>query len=286
VPAGAGDLDAQWVRAAGALDAVADGIRELARVVLEIRSLTARPPTDIDAASGAAGPSTRRTQPKRTTSRRLNELVEERRQRFEPASVRLLFVASPPDPSDRTNFYLANSHLFRSMRGAFAKAFGPDIPRGEGFLGYFRDAGGWIVELPPVLRRRRGRPSSKTRTVETDFAAGVMRRTKARHVVAFRESLGQTVKAAAAHVGIPAENVYVLATPTDVLRESFSAILRAVLESNADRPRRRVGSTAARKPFTRLSKLGSTETGSVTTDDEARKGLGESPTAAINGRTE
>jgi hypothetical protein len=221
------------VRTLVALEA---GVRQLALVLEEIR----RPLVELRASAflpsvpritEAAEP--RKSRQGKMTTKRLNALIEERRTQFEPSEVRLLFVASPPDPTDPTNFYLANSHLFRCMRGAFAKAFGPMVPAGEDFLGYFRDSGGWIVVLPAVLRRGRGRPSGRTLSVETAFVARVMRQTKTEHVVAFRESLGQAVKAAAKSVGLPGDQVYVLATPTDVLKDSFVTTLRTVMSSSA-----------------------------------------------------
>jgi hypothetical protein len=199
---------------------LATGIGELRLALEEPRSKNRRgvtgpaEPAEIDALS----------------PRQLSRLIEQRRERFRPASVKVLFVASPPDPTDSTNFYLANSHLFRCMRGAFASAFGRDVPNGEDFLEYFRDRGCFIVALPQRLRRGRGRPSGKTRRVETEYIANVLRDTEAPHVFAFRESLGQTTYAAVSAVALPATSVQVLRAPTDMLRDEFVRTLRSILD--------------------------------------------------------
>lgn len=226
-----GEFESQGARALEALEIIERGMRQFADVLQEIRRSLAS--IEQSAPDGTEFVK-RRTRRGRVPTRRLNELIEERRRHFHPKVVRLLFVASPPDPSDPTSFYLANSHLFRCMRGAFAQAFGPSVPAGEEFLGYFRDSGALIVALPTVLRRGRGRPSGKTRSVETEFVARAMRETRATTVVAFRESLGQTVKTAAQSVGVPLDNVHVLRTPTDVLRDSFATTLRTALTASGD----------------------------------------------------
>ena len=73
--------------------------------------------------------------------------IEELRGLYRPERVRLLLVGES-SPAGGTHFDLANSNLFQATREAFVLALDETgIPSGGGFLEFFRDAGGWLVDL-------------------------------------------------------------------------------------------------------------------------------------------
>jgi hypothetical protein len=80
-------------------------------------------------------------------------LVARRRREFQPERVRVLLIGESAPASGR-HFYLANSNLFRSVREAFARVYGANIPDGDAFLSFFQQHGYWLIDLAdePVNR--------------------------------------------------------------------------------------------------------------------------------------
>jgi hypothetical protein len=120
--------------------------------------------------------------------RRPVEEIERRRIQYRPERVRLLFIvpAVPVrDPPEMSDFYLANAHLYRSIRAAFVMIEGESsVPSGDAFLAYFQQRGCWVVALPGQYPPDRGRPSRKSRAADAAFVVDVLREASPAHVIA------------------------------------------------------------------------------------------------------
>lgn len=155
--------------------------------------------------------------------------IEARRAALRPPVVRLLFVTEPIFPDDPTNFYLANSHLYRSVRGAYVRALGPEIPVGEEFLRFFRGTGAWLVHMPPEARRGRGRPSKATTRKRVSYLTEILRAANPERVIGVKARLSATICAAAQQAGLATDRIEVFPTPRALWTPRFVADLRTAL---------------------------------------------------------
>jgi hypothetical protein len=123
------------------------------------------------------------------------------RERYRPSSVRLLFVGES-SPAGGTHFYRANSNLFRATREAFVAAFGPAVPDGDAFLGYFSDLGCWLVDVAErPVNRMRGRPRRDAVEAGVRTLAGLIRQTRPERIVAVKASVEPALRRAAREAG-------------------------------------------------------------------------------------
>jgi hypothetical protein len=79
--------------------------------------------------------------------------IARRRRAYKPEKVCVLLIGESA-PAGGTHFYLANSNLFRGVRGAFARIYGRSVPDGDAFLLFFQRRGYWLIDLAdePVNR--------------------------------------------------------------------------------------------------------------------------------------
>lgn len=158
----------------------------------------------------------------------LPDSIEGRRMALKPPHVRMLFVTAPIFPGDSTNFYLANSHLFRCVRGAFVRALGSNVPQGEEFLWFFRDQGCWLLHAAPEPTRGPGRPRTEwVRTVVRSLVEA-FHTTDPDRIVSVKLRLRPRVEDAARMVGLE-RRVVALPTPRALWDAEFIDLLRSDL---------------------------------------------------------
>jgi len=155
--------------------------------------------------------------------------IEGRRDALRPAVLRLLFVTAPIFPEDTTNFYLANSHLFRCIRGAFVRAVGPDVPTGDDFLRFFRGTGSWLVHLPAEPKRGRGRPNKSVMRSRAAFLTEVLRSANPERVIGVKARLAPLLASSVHEAGLSQDRVEVFPTPRALWSPRFVRELRQAL---------------------------------------------------------
>jgi len=154
--------------------------------------------------------------------------VEARRRALRPAHVRVLFVTTPIFPDDATNFYLADSHLYRCIRGAFIRALGPNVPQGEDFLWFFRDHGCWLYHAVPEPARGPGRPRSEWVRGAVLALAEVLDSSNPDYVVGLKARLRPRIVEAAERVRHQ-NQVIMLATPRALWDPQFIVSFQQML---------------------------------------------------------
>ena len=159
--------------------------------------------------------------------------VEARRSLLKPATVRVLFVTTPIFPEDPTNFYLANSHLFRCIRGAFIRSSDSRIPSGEEFLWWFRDHGCWLHHAPFEPAQGPGRPSTHAVEQATEAIAQVIRESDPTYVVCLKARLIRRVDQAITKAASTARLLSV-PTPRALWDSRFVDELHRILVSPID----------------------------------------------------
>jgi hypothetical protein len=168
----------------------------------------------------------------RADSWRHSQDVETRRQALRPARVRVLFVSPPTSYSgDDSNFYLANSHLFRCIRGAFVEVFGTSVPTDREFLTFFRDKGCWLLHLPAEFRRRPGRPPKRTVPPDVGYLVRAIKDANPQYVVGTREPVRRPLSEAVQIVGMPLDSLFVARMPREFWTPAFAERLNAMLSS-------------------------------------------------------
>jgi len=154
----------------------------------------------------------------------------ELRDRYRPKKVVTLFVGES-SPAQGTNFYLANSNLYRATQASFATAFGADdVPSGEAFLRYFAKAGCWLVDLAD---RPVNRLSSSERRSAVDGGvpalAETIATTKPKSVVVIKKDIAGAVEDAIAMAGVRKPQVLALRYPLRQYRSEYVAQLAKFL---------------------------------------------------------
>lgn len=173
--------------------------------------------------------------------RRPVEEIERRRAIFRPSIVRVLFVVSAipkREPTDLTDFYLANAHLYRSIRAAFVLMEGEaSVPTGDGFLEYFRDRGCWLVTLPGEARPERGRPSNKVRLEYMEFIGRVLADTRPQGLVTITPRVTRLVQDVIRGAGCSVSAHVQVKVAKDLWKPALASRLRGMLASGDDRVR-------------------------------------------------
>jgi predicted HTH domain antitoxin len=178
--------------------------------------------------------------------------VAELRARYKPALVRTLFVGES-SPAQGTHFYRANSNLYRATRDAYADALGEDaVPSGEAFLRFFRDEGGWLVDLAdkPVNRLS---DSDRREAVEAGVPrlAEVIRSEHPVQIVVVKRDIADAVRRALALTDVVA-SILVLPFPVrqwaPVYRRDLAQFLRARRVTEDPRTPARTPPRSARTP--------------------------------------
>ncbi len=159
--------------------------------------------------------------------------VEARRQALRPAHVRILFITTAIFPDDTTNFYLADSHLYRCIRGAFIRALGPSVPQGEDFLRFFAEQGCWLYHVVPEPTRRPGRPRNEWVRGAVLALAEVLNVSSADSIVGLKARLRPRIVEAAERVR-QQDRVSMVATPRSLWEPHFVAKLRRMLGVEVD----------------------------------------------------
>ncbi len=138
--------------------------------------------------------------------------------RYEPRTVRTLFVAESPSSGPRF-FYLGNSQLFRYTVRAFHDVWGDKVGDGQAFLEWFQSRGFYLVNLSeesvgylhPAARREahiRAIPSLSER----------LARYRPRSIVIAMKSLEKPVSRAIQYAQIEPDEVIVLPFPTRTIQ--------------------------------------------------------------------
>jgi hypothetical protein len=154
--------------------------------------------------------------------------IEARRRVLQPSDVRVLFVTAPIFPLDTTNFYAANSHLYRCVRGAFVRMLGPDIPQGEDFLWFFRDQGCWLYHVAPEPTRGPGRPRAESVRPTVLALANFITEARPDNIVGVKAKLRPRIREAARRAEME-DRVFVVATPRLLWEPQFSMRFRKML---------------------------------------------------------
>jgi hypothetical protein len=151
-----------------------------------------------------------------TPARALREAqdIEARRAALRPDPVRLLLVGES-SPAGGTHFYLANSVLFRATRDAIARGLGVATPpSGEAFLDWFRELGGWLVDVAdqPVNKLP---DAVRTEAVDAGVTrlAAVLADTRPTHLVVVLRRIAAAVRAAAGIAGYDEASIDVVPFP-------------------------------------------------------------------------
>jgi len=168
---------------------------------------------------------------------RLTLEIERRRLAFRPRMVRLLFIVSPiplRDPPDLTDFYLANAHLYRSIRAAFVLMEGEEsIPTGDLFLQWFKDRGGWLVVLPGEARPERGRPSNRVRHEQMEYIRSVLADVAPGAIVTITPRVTRLVQEVLRADDLAVKIVAQAKVPRDLWKKPFANRLRSALAGSA-----------------------------------------------------
>lgn len=160
--------------------------------------------------------------------------IEARREALRPSRVRVLFVTVAVFPEDTTNFYLANSHLYRCIRGAFVRALGYTVPQDEDFLSFFRDQGCWLYHVAPEEPRGPGRPRADTVRPTVMALARMLQETDADHIVGVKARLKPRILEAARRARMN-DRITVVATPRMLWGAEFYAQFRQMLPADLAR---------------------------------------------------
>ena len=149
---------------------------------------------------------------------------------------RVLFVAAHSSiATPEHTFYLANSHLFRCIRGAFMAAFGSNVPNDQEFLDYIRERGCWVTIIPDELRRGPGRPPRRE-LPDTAYLTDLLRQTQPEYVVAVRRAVRRPLLEAVQAAAFPTDHIVAVRTPRELWKPQFVTKLAAMLADPASEP--------------------------------------------------
>lgn len=166
---------------------------------------------------------------RRFVSRTLPRDIEARREALRPPHVRVLFITTAIFPDDATNFYDANSHLFRCIRGAFVRALGPAVPPGEAFLPFFMERGCWLYHVAPQPTRGPGRPRTAWVRQTISSLTSLLAEINPDHIVAVKAKLKPRIIEAAQTAGM-LDRVTVVSTPRMLWERKFFERLVQILD--------------------------------------------------------
>lgn len=162
-------------------------------------------------------------------ARLLPDDVESRREALRPANIRILIVTMPLSAEDDTNFFLANSNLFRCVREAFVRAVGPGLPYGDDFLWFLHGLGVWVYHMPIESVSSRGRPSD-ARTRETiDSLRRVFEETKPEYIVGVKSRIAGRLRTAAGQIGM-SDRTIAVSTPRNLCDAEFVRALSKMID--------------------------------------------------------
>jgi hypothetical protein len=158
------------------------------------------------------------------------QVYEDLRLSYQPTRVRLLLVGEARPIGSRF-FYQGNSVLFRATQTAYARAFDQEFGSPTEFLDFFRDHGGYFINLVdrPVSHLEPGDSQRKTLR-----QAGIPRLTLAIRshspavVVCVMKDIAPYVRAAHHQAGLTDVPLHVLRFPRYYL-QSYVADLTAIL---------------------------------------------------------
>jgi len=157
---------------------------------------------------------------------------ERLRNSYRPDDVEVLFVGESA-PQGGSFFYQADSNLFRAVREACARAYGP-LPEGRAFLDWFKDRHFWLSDLAPEpVNRLRGRPRKDAVNRGIIPLARLIRELAPDYVIAIKESIAPIVAAAADLARTPQARVVVLPFPLYQWRQRFIEELAAFFAPDA-----------------------------------------------------
>lgn len=131
----------------------------------------------------------------------------------------------------RTFFYLGNSVLFHATQTAFVRAFDREFGPPAEFLDFFRDQGGYLVNLVdrPVSHLEPGDPQRKElRQAGVASLTAMIRSHSPAVVVCVMKDIAPYVRAAQTQAGLPGVPLHVLRFPRYYL-QSYVADLTAIL---------------------------------------------------------
>ena len=163
--------------------------------------------------------------------------VDELQNAYRPRRVKVLFVGES-SPAQGTNFYLANSNLFRATQAAFAEAFGSDVtPSGQSFLRYFATKGCWLVDLAdrPVNQVT---PKERRQAVEACIPrlAELIRETRPKHIVVIKKDIAAAVAQAIELAGAKPPQVLALRYPLRQWRAEYVRDLAKFIRDSFKQP--------------------------------------------------
>ncbi|MGI8418721.1 MAG: hypothetical protein ACR2P2_21480 [Nakamurella sp.] len=164
-----------------------------------------------------------------TGARLLPDDVESRREALRPANIRILIVTMPMSAEDDTNFFLANSNLFRCVREAFVRAIGPGLPYGDDFLWFLHGLGVWVYHLPIESASTRGRPSDAHTRKTIALMRQVFKETKPEHIVGVKARIAARLRSAAAQVGM-SDRTIAVSTPGNLCDTDFVGSLSKMID--------------------------------------------------------
>jgi hypothetical protein len=170
-----------------------------------------------------------------TGARLLPDDIESRREALRPANIRILIVTMPLSAEDDTNFFLANSNLFRCVREAFVRAVGPGLPYGDDFLWFLQGLGVWVYHMPIESVSSRGRPSAARTQKTIASLRHVFEETKPEHIVGVKAGIAARLCAAAAQVGM-SERTIAVSTPRNLCDAEFVRALSKMIDPLGARP--------------------------------------------------
>lgn len=156
--------------------------------------------------------------------------IDESRADYRPRRVRVLFVGES-SPAQGTNFYRANSNLYRATQAAFADALGSDaVPTGEAFLRLFCSKGCWLVDLADRAVNQMG-SKERRQTVKAGIPhlAEVIQATKPKHLVVIKRDIYGAVEQAIELAGGKRPQVLALRYPLRQWRAEFVRDLAALV---------------------------------------------------------
>lgn len=156
--------------------------------------------------------------------------VDELHDAYRPRRVKVLFVGES-SPAQGTNFYLANSNLYRATQAAFAEALGSDaVPSGEAFLRFFATKGCWLVDLADRPVNQMGSRERKE-AVQAGIPglAETILTTKPNHIVVIKADIAPAVAQAIELAGGKAPRVLALRYPLRQWRAVYVRDLAAFI---------------------------------------------------------
>jgi hypothetical protein len=157
------------------------------------------------------------------------ESVEQSREAYRPATVRVLFVGESP-PANGTFFYFGDSKLARCTREAFERVYGQTTDVQQ-FLADFRERGFYLVDLcqAPVNRlARRSRRAARRASVKE--LADTLRELRPTRIVAVMKAIEPEVVQAIEAAGLLGISMDALPFPAYGQQREYVARLAALLQ--------------------------------------------------------